>query len=621
MLEKPKPKPKIKQGSANRSSPQPSKQVVTSDRNADRDLSSYANEIPLMFQAKIKNRGKIQYAGDPEPASKWVDQWVNGCPPVLEQPGNEFAVWKRQRQNPTVELPEFGSKVNTREYQFSWRFVTNSGQDGDLIRPVIGAKGLPFFPGSSMKGAFSRACETEEDRKRYCGGEEVNPQGEKSTVPGKLRFHGGYPINMQSWAKRDRLVDIVHGQQPFQIIDSGESHTANIQISLYQPKYKFGISSNTIPNNDPEWAKIWNIWEQALAQGLGSRVSAGYGYVEGIDSQSRTILSVHLNGKGLTSQLLNRTAEFRPNMFKAALRGHTLRILAGITDEATARLMANQIWGGIEGGATVGRAGINFLVNDENLSLATHTYRPQSRPVYMSTYNLEDGCLDLLQVKPISPELKQFLKYLVQFACLLGGFGKSWRRIHHDTFYKSYINLGNKPMIGCHWEILEKSQKLWILTNNIKQVTSFLDKTREIAIAWLASENQPTTEYVQTWREVWHPNKVQVWARLKKRNDDTPLSEAVQWFHGNYDAHHTIKGSELTGWSARQGVDSQVGRIWHRMYPHYVKAKSGELIKRKDEYVELLTIFQDNSSQTQDFLAFLDSSSSGFSKLWGGERE
>lgn len=574
-----------------------------------------ANYVPLMFQAQIPNRGKIQYAGNPEPASKWVDQWLKGCPPIPEKTDDEVPAWKRQRQNLTVELPKFGGNVNIREYKFSWRFVTNSGQDEGVIRPVIGAKGLPFFPGSSMKGAFSRACETDEDRKRYCG-EEVNAQGEKSTIPGKLRFHGGYPIDMESWAKRDRLVDVVHGQQSFQVIDSGESHAANVQISLYQPKYKFGISSSVIPKNDPEWEKIWNIWEKAISGGLGSRVSAGYGYVEGIDSHAHKILSIHLSGNGLTSQLLNRTAEFRPNMFKAALRGHTLRILAGITDETTAKLMTHQLWGGIDGGAVVGRVGINFLVNAENLSFGAHTYRP-GRP--MPTYDLKHGQVDLLQVKEISSELKKFLKYLVQFSCLMSGFGKSWRRIHHDIFYKNYFKNGDKPMIGCHWEILEESQKLWVLTNNIRQITSFLDKTRECAIAWLESENEPTTEYIQLWREVWHPNRVQVWGRLKKKNDDAPLSEAVQWFHGNYNAQQSIKGSELTGWSARRGVDSQVGRIWHRMYPHYVKNKVGNLVRVPDEYVELLTIFPDESDLSQHFLAFLDNYSS-FDLLWGGEQ-
>ena len=616
MPEKPKPKLKLKQGSANQSSPNPSAQPASADLASA--MTSYDQDVPLMFQSQIDGRGKIQYAGDPNPASNWVEQWISVCPPVPEQPDGEVAAWKRQRQNPTVELPNFGGNVNIQKYQFSWRFVTNSGQDGGLIRPVIGAKGLPFFPGSSMKGAFSRACETEEDRKRYCGGEEVNAQGEKSTVPGKLRFHGGYPVNMESWAKCNRLVDVVHGQQPFQVIDSGANHTANVQISLYQPKYKFGISSNVIPENDPEWQKIWSIWERALAGGLGSRVSAGYGYVEEIDSQAKKILSVHLSGEGLTSQLLNRTPEFRPNMFKAALRGHTLRILAGITDEATTRLITNQLWGGIEGRSIVGRVGIKFLADAKNLSFGKHTYRPQSRPVSMSTYSLEDGCLDLLQVKPISPELKQFLKYLVRFSCLMGGFGKSWRRIHHGLFHKDYFRNGDKPMIGCHWEVLEESNKLWVLTNNIKQITSFLDKTRESAITWLQSEEHPITEYVQTWREVWHPNKVQVWGRLKKKNDDDPLSEAVKWFHRNYYAQQSIKGSELTGWSARRGVDSQVGRIWHRMYPHYVKTRSGELVKLKDEYIELLTIFPDESALSQNFLEFLANRSS-FDLLWGDE--
>jgi len=35
-------------------------------------------------------------------------------------------------------------------------------------------------------------------------------------------------------------------------------------------------------------------------------------------------------------------------------------------------------------------------------------------------------------------------------------------------------------------------------------------------------------------------------------------------------------------------------------------------------FIELLTIFQDNSNETRDFLNFLDSDSSGFTKLWGG---
>jgi CRISPR-associated protein Cmr6 len=462
-----------------------------------------------------------------------------------------------------------------------------------------------------MKGAFSRACETEEDRKRYCGGEKLNAQGEKSTIPGKLRFHGGYPVDMESWAKRDRLVDVVHGQQPFQVINSNENHSAHVQISLYQPKYKFGISSDVIPNNDPEWEKIWEIWERALADGLGSRVSAGYGYVEEVEPQKRIILSVHLSGKGLTSQLLNRTPEFRPNMFKAALRGHTLRILAGITDEKTANLLTNQLWGGIDGGAIVGKVGVGFSVEDRNLRFGTHTYQPQNNYVSMSTYDLKNGRLDLLQVQEISPELKKFLRYLECFTFLLGGFGKSWRRVDHRLFYAEYFENGDKPMIGCHWEILPASEKLYVTTNNLTlgNVTTFLNDTQQQASEWLRSEGYELNDYVRNWRETWHPDKVQVWGRLANNRTD---SYAVRWFHDT----QTLKGSTLAGSSTLAGRRlGQIGRIWHRMYPRYRKTNDSRLVRYRDEYIELLTLFPDDSARTQRFLEFLGNSE--FKQLWG----
>ncbi|HBL13350.1 MAG TPA: hypothetical protein DD379_18505, partial [Cyanobacteria bacterium UBA11162] len=561
--------------------------------------SEDANRVPLMFQAQIPERGKIQYAGNVEPASKWINQWLEGCPPAPEAVDEKVPVWKRKQVGRTVKLPEFGANVQTQQYQIRWRLITNSGQDEDMIRPVIGAKGLPFFPGSSMKGAFRRACLTDAERSRYGGGEEETDGGEKKTVPGILRFHGGYPVDMASWAKRDRLVDVVHGQQPYQVMGSGASHTANVQISLYQPTFKFGISS-TESLSKQEWDKIWTIWERALASGLGSRVSAGYGYVDKvnqdgsiipIENSDRLILSAYLSGQGLTPQLLNRTGEFRPNMFKAVLRGHTLRLLAGITNETVpktnetvAKALTQRIWGGIDGEATVGKVGILFTVDEDDLKLDKHTYIPRNNPVSMPTYNLEVGRLDLLQVGNISKELKKFLRHLLSFSMLLGGFGKSWRRIHHKlfdrSFQPSYFKNGDKPMIGCHWEFLPESEKLWILNNasSLSSVTQFLQKTQESAIAWLQSEGYEPNGYVRDWRETWHLNNVQVWGRIAQDKGD---SQAVQWFHGNYFAQQSIKNSELTGWAAKRGFDSQVGRIWHRMYPRYVKNKAGNLIRLK----------------------------------------
>jgi CRISPR-associated protein Cmr6 len=644
MPDKPKPKPKTKKGSEN-SLATPIPQKSSPEKQSLNIQSAVARNIPLMFQAQIPDRGNIQYVGEdkknkkqegePEkPAyERWVMQWLDGCPPKPEKVDESQPVWMRKPVQPTVKLPEFGAHVKTWKYQIRWRMVTNGGQDEGIIRPVIGAKGMPFFPGSSMKGAFRNACRDEDKCQRYCGGE-ITVKGEKRTKPGILRFHGGYPVDM-SWAQRDRLVDIAHGQQPYQVMrDTKErGENANVQISLYQPQFKFGISS-TQTLTPAEWQEIQEIWEKALGYGIGSRVSAGYGYVnrinqngsvEPIENRDRTLVSIHLNGQGLTSQLLlkrdegdrHKTPEFRPNMFKATLRGHTLRLLGGIADEKTARDLTKEIWGGFpdkgeSGEAIVGRVGINFTV-EGNLHEGEHTYN--NKRVVMPTYELEDGRLDLLQMGEVKPELEKFLASLVKFSFLLGGFGKSWRRVDHQLFYPSYFQHDDKAMIGCHWELATPSEKYYITAakSDLSNITKFLNEIREQAIAWVESEGYQANSYVQDWREAWHPNKVQVWGRFAKNEQ----SRAVHWFHRAYQDNQSIKASILTGWSGRNDRQpkTQIGRIWHRMYPRYV-IKDGKLTRLEKEYVELLTIFPDESNQSQQFLHFLPTKNSGFKPIW-----
>ena len=625
MPEKPKLKPKQKQGSANQPPQPPSTQVTAPNRNTAPVLASCAKDIPLMFQAQTKepDRGNIQYVGDREDNTQpkyeiWVKEWLAGCPPQPENVDESIPIWKRKPIQTLVKLPQFGANVKNWEYQIRWRMVTNGGQDGDLIRPVIGAKGIPFFPGSSMKGAFRNAC-PEEKRLRYCGGEIIDAEGNKRTKPGILRFHGGYPVGMD-WAQAHRLVDIAHGQQPYQVMRSKKERgeNANVQISLYQPKFKFGISCPEIPLDSPEWDEIKGIWEEALEYGIGSRVSAGYGYVKEVHPRSdRVLFSVHLNGQGVMSQLLLKnpksndrfkTPEFRPNMFKAALRGHTLRLLGGLVDVATAKSLTQIIWGGFpekeekKGKAVLGRVGIDFSVKDKNLNdKGKHKYtNDNGRPVEMPVYTLNDGCLSLVSRGGISPELEAFLRSLVKFSVLFGGFGKSWRRVHHKLFYRNYFDNNDKPMIGCHWELTALSQEfLMNPDSDLSSITSFIKEIRDQADAWIQTElDNYQPGYAENWREAWHPTKVQVWGRTTDK-----ASRAVAWFHKNYHDQQTIYKSALTGSMGK------IGRIWHRMYP----VENG--------FIELLTVFPDESEKTKDFLDFLDSERSGFSHLWGDEQQ
>ncbi len=586
-----------------------------------------SNLVPLMYQAQIECRGKIQYVGNQtgeQPASQWLNQWLKGCPPIPKLDEN-IPIWRQQRPQTQVKMPEFGSNVHTWEYTQSWRFVTNSGQDEGIIRPVIGPKGIPYYPGTSMKGAFLRACQQIAPDKvlDYCGGEVeeiIAERIQKRTKPGILRFHGGYPVDM-SWGNTKRLLDVVHNQQERQVMVN-ENSSAKVQISLYKTKFKFGISCTQNNSNiNVDWDLVEKIWEQALSQGLGSRTSAGYGRFTKCQGQTPVLLSnpqviasVDIRGQGIISTLLNKTPEFRPNMFKAALRGHTLRLLAGVTDQQTTQRITRQLWGGFvereqENGSVVGKFGIDFQIKD--IQHKKHQYYRNNNQISMDLYDLKSGKLNIISFQPYSEGEKEFLSLLIKFSLLLGGLGKSWRRVDHRLFYPSYFINHDKPMIGSHWSFTNLSESAnYCITaprgelNNIRDFLSSINRT-----VINCFELPSTNTYVDNWREVWHPQKVQIWGRIAENKND---SQAVEWFHRN----DFIKRTELTGRIGNQHNPSQVSRIWHRMYPLYVK-KDGK-IRHQNKYVELLTIFPiDNLTVSQEFLNYLGSDSNDFEKIWG----
>ncbi len=542
-----------------------------------------SDKIPLAFRAQIENRCQIQRLipekKQHQQAYDWVEQWLDAA---------------------ATEIPKFGATVKTKEYKITWRFVANSGQDEGVIRPAIASKGWPYYPGSSMKGAFRRACSNEQAA-RYCGSD----SSEKETKPGILRFHGGYPKD-DSWAENS-LVDIVHPQQDWQLKNSEAKHSAFIQISLYEPILVFGISS-TIELSETEWATIWSIWEIAMERGIGSRVSAGYGQVR--SRKSNNLLSVGLQGQGLASQLIDKTGEFRPNMFKAALRGHCLRLFSGVTDERTAEELTKELWGGLgeKDKAVVGLLGIAF--NPVDLEIDSYRYGNNSMP----TYELLGGTLNILAMRELSEkdsskDLKVFVTQLIKFSMLLGGFGKSWRRADHRLFFADYVKNNANPLIGCHWQFLEKSQKLYCPINQLADIGTFLNNLREKHISRRVKlKGKQLSGALGSWRETWHPQNVQVWARFAQDEED---SAAIYWFHDAYAKNKLIKNKDLTG------KIGQIGRIWHRMYPHYVTAKDGSL-KATGKYVEILTIFPDVSDTTREFIKFLGSSE--FKKIWPLEK-
>ena len=606
-------------------------------------------EIPLMFQAQTEGRCQLQRKSkERHQAYDWKDEWTKPYPkpqlkkvPIrqltidqqtFERP-TKPAVDSNSKPNPLAIPPKFGKGVEIREYRISWRLVCDSGQDGSIIRPIIGAKGYPYYPGSSMKGAFRQACESETQALEYCGGEVIE-NGEKKTKPGILRFHGAYPVDT-SWT--NCLVDPVHSQESKQVI-ADETTNANVQISLYRVKLSFGISSASLQPNDQKWDEIWKILEKALSSGLGSRVSAGYGYFEGNGCKSNELLHVTLKGWGLASTLLEKEQEedntkmpeLRPNMFKASLRGHTLRLLGGMTNEVTAKYLTKILWGGLGDNnrddnrdaekkkAIEGLLRVRFEADlEKGIKLHEYIPRGQSQPQYTPVYELDRGVLQILLANSqIAGEHQQRLKELatalIRFTMLLGGFGKSWRRIDHWLFYGDYTS--RKPPIGCHWEFATGSEDFYLPINSLEDVTQFINSVRACIKSWVSSQGVVlASDIAKNWREAWHPYKnnqcgVQVWGRISL--DDK--SQAIYWFHDFYKDEESIYKSNLTG------KLNQTGRIWHRMYPHYINTKGA--VQATGGYVEFLTIFPgqrqtDGSDETSKFLTFLDEETN-FQLLW-----
>ncbi|MEM9119708.1 MAG: RAMP superfamily protein [Cyanobacteria bacterium P01_F01_bin.56] len=557
-------------------------------------LTDAADKVPMMFRAQVNGRCQLQRLipkADEQDAERWADEWIDKTYP---------------------DAPEFGEAVQTRTYQLSWRFVTNGGQDDGVIRPVIGAKGWPFYPGSSMKGVFRQACDAKQAG-RYCG---------KATrddfIPGILRFHGGYPTD-DAWT--EDLVDIVHPQQERQVKQEGRS-SAFIQMSLYQPELKFGISS-TIALPEKEWATIWQIWEKAIASGLGCRVSAGYGQPQ--EQSGDVIYYTQLKGQGQAAKLINGEGEFRPNIFRAAIRGHAMRIFGGLTDEDKTEKLVQQLFGGVRGGATVGLLSMSFQADEEKTELgwfgkgkfAQPTYEMEGKLLWMLTRSLSDD---------ERTALTQLIEALTRFAMVLGGFGKSWRRADHRLVYPDYYSDNYKALIGCHWQWVGKRAE-GRSTNSLRKLEhlpEFISKVQAAAKKWMQLQGvKPNPTRHADWREAWHPDKVQVWGRLTKAGEEMEDSYAVHWLHGPYrQAIPTANIREGSIYkSSLTGQMGQIGRLWHRMYPYIRLVKDPQNPPKPmplvtNQYFELLTLFPDNTPQTLAFLDYLETQQKAFQKLW-----
>jgi CRISPR-associated protein Cmr6 len=490
----------------------------------------------MEYRAQAKGRGHRQYINNDDhppgwrsPIQVWIDEWT---------------------KNVDHKLPFAIKDLHTFNVSIDWRLISNSGVDEGFIRPVIGAGGWPMIPGSSIKGLFRRSCPREK-LVHWCGS--GSDSSEEDLKPGILRFHGAWPANFD-WSVG--LLDVVHPQQKWQVegVSNRDKPGANAVVSLFKPRLTIGLSSSDPNLSTLDWAEIKDTLHTALERGIGGRTCAGYG--SSGRQRADVVFECALEGQGPASTLLDATPEFRPTMFRAAIRGMALRLFGGICDEFTAQNVVGQLFGSLGNGGqqAVGLLSTTYTDDRSEPQMASFDRGMWKQPNFATK-----GRLQWRKIRPYGKgESEQLLKDLLAalhgLTMTLGGFGKGWRRPDHRLFYATYNQQNRpKPLIGCHWQWREVDKLLdWIHVQSADELTYLLRYSRKLAEEWLMATTSTKPGGFASWREVIHPDKMKIWVRTAKNADD---AKAIHWFHGD------LKGTVLAG---KMG---KVGRIWNRLLP------------------------------------------------------
>jgi CRISPR-associated protein Cmr6 len=201
-----------------------------------------------------------------------------------------------------------------------------------------------------------------------------------------------------------------------------------------------------------------------------------------------------------------------------------------------------------------------------------------------------------------------FALQLLRFAYLMGGFGKSWRRVWHHKFYPGYYRQGaDKYPIGGHWvcpdvESLSTSEEL----------RGFLDELHQLCCDRLRSR----ITHPLNWRESWHPGRLAVYCRPLPAQD----TAVIELFHDDIFKTTPAIGGKNPGDRRPKFVSS----VWHRMLPIGKDASS------KQQHLEIVTVFyghfgsdrmpspwqhRDQGNQLRPFIAALEERS--MELAWG----
>ncbi|MBE9129429.1 MULTISPECIES: RAMP superfamily CRISPR-associated protein [unclassified Coleofasciculus] len=306
--------------------------------------------------------------------------------------------------------------------------------------PVLPLNG--YIPGSAIRGLVRAWAKKRPDilpRMQELLGYQEN---DNTIRAGKIEF-------LDAWSEQPTqlTLDIVNPQQPFQVYHEGQS----TPLSFYtlgngKDSVSVTVAIRGIPHRATpgEVEEVWEWVQQALSlYGVGSRTASGYGSIN-VDSISKPTLDPGWARKTFEFTLYSqgcagadmRTPELRPTHWRGWLRSWILRFLLGVMSQDDAQATVGELLGVLEPESRLGCVRLQ-MVDGKPWGKRSEDY---------PNFYTWKGQLQLSAPKTI---LSQIILPIVQFAVMVGGVGRGWRRPLHifqmnngqDAARGSYLTL------------------------------------------------------------------------------------------------------------------------------------------------------------------------------------
>ncbi len=353
--------------------------------------------------------------------------------------------------------------------EFSWR-VRVGGMRGfrDLLLPVFHpVYGVPYIPSSSLKGAIRAWA-----RNHHSNSSEVERLlghlDKKTAWLGCVQILDAFPT------KPCLSVDMANPQWRWQghmVKYKPEPHAL---LSMEQPEFVIGLALTSRGQNLDDVNTVKGWLQQALAEGIGSRVSSGYGRVlskgpaEAINSLPTTHHEFQLWTQGMygafppsKEKKWEARVEFRPTAVRGMLRYWFRAIALGLYPPNQCKELEAALFGTLESKSKEGSIRINVEWQEEE----------------------GDHPLPYVYKGKIILRAKQqnhltLIEKVLQLASHLAGVGRGSRRPLH-------WNSGR--LRGCHWELAAEHQ----LPCDKETWQKFLEQVREAFLRFEAPQGPP----------------------------------------------------------------------------------------------------------------------------------